>query len=106
MHLALSISEDTVSRPPTPGEKLTTIRQMLATLDTLTIAGRRHLMSKVVTFLGDQVELAIRHPGLGNRCVLPDQLALLKGESVRQLPSVPVFVERAEPLIALLALAA
>jgi hypothetical protein len=92
-----------VSRRPSLGEEFATIRQMLATLDSLTIAGQRHLMAKVVSFVDGQMTRVLQHVGPGNRRTLLDQLALLKGESDRQLPSVPVFGQRAESLIALLA---
>ena len=82
--------------------RLTTIRQMLATLDTLTIAGQRHLMSKVVAFVSGQVERVVREGGRVNRRMLLDQLTLLKRESDRQLPSVSTFSARADSLIALL----
>jgi hypothetical protein len=99
-------TDEHVSRPTTLVEKLTTIRQMLETLDTLTHAGQRHLMSKVVAFVGGQVDRAIHHASPGNDHILREELTLLKRESDRQLPSVPVFGARAESLIGLLALAA
>jgi hypothetical protein len=87
-------------------EELTTIRQMLATLDTLTIAGQRHLMTKVIAFVDIQVERAIQRTGTEDDGTLVEQLALLRRESDRQVPSVPAFGERAERLIAFLATAA
>jgi hypothetical protein len=80
-----------------------TIREMLATLDTLTVAGQRHLMTKVIAFVDGQVARAIQRAGHGDRSMLLEQVALLRRESDRQLPSVPAFGERAERLIALLA---
>jgi len=106
MALTLSISEDRMQQPTSLAEELATIRQMVATLDTVTIAGQRHLMAKVLAFVDGQVEQAIRHAGSGNRGMLLEQLALLKRESDRQLPSVPDFGQRAESLIALLAIGA
>jgi len=106
MPLTHSIPEGHTPQPTSLAEKLATIRQMVATLDTVTIAGQRHLMAKVLAFVGGQVERAIRHAGAGNRGMLLEQLALLKRESDRQLPSVPAFGQRAESLIALLAIGA
>ena len=102
MELTQSIPDDRFSRSPSLVEKLTTIRQMLATLETVTIAGQRHLMTKVVAFVDGQVSRAISQAGPGNRRMLLEQLMLLKGEAGRQLPSVPVFGARAENLLALL----
>jgi hypothetical protein len=101
-----SISEYFGRRPPSLAGRLTTVRQMLATLDTVTIASQRHLMTKVLAFVDGQVERAIKHAGAGNRGMLLDQLALLRRESDRQLPSVPAFGERAESSVALLTIGA
>jgi len=103
MQVTHSISEGHTPTPTSLADKQATIRQMLATLDTLTIAGQRHLMAKVLAFVEGQVDRAIRHTGAGNRGMLLEQLALLKRESDRPLPSVPAFGERAESLLALLA---
>jgi len=57
--------------PPTSlAEKLATIRQMLTTLDTVTIAGQRHLMTKVLAFVDGQVQRSaiIRAPGTAPCC--------------------------------------
>jgi hypothetical protein len=105
MELTPSI-ENHVPHLPAPPERLTTIRQMLATLDTLTFAGQRHLMGKVVAFVDGQVERAAHHAGLRDRSLLLEQLTILKRESDRQLPSVPLFGERAESLLSLLTMAA
>ena len=102
MELTQSIAEDRVSPSPSLVAGLTTVRQMIATLDTLTIAGRSHLMAKVLAFVGGQVDRALRCAGPANGRMLLEQLALLKGEADRQLPSVQVFGPRAENLIALL----
>jgi hypothetical protein len=95
-----SISED--HTPRSLADKLATVRQMLATLNTVTIAGQRHVMTKVLAFVDGQVGRAIGQGAAGNRRVLLEQLALLRRESDRQLPSVPSFGETAESLLALL----
>jgi hypothetical protein len=106
MELPQSISEAPATRTPSLADKLATIRQMLATLDTLTIAGRNHLMAKVLAFVDGQVQGVIHHAGHRNRGMLLEQLAVLRRESDRQLPSVVAFGERAESLLALLAIGA
>jgi hypothetical protein len=70
MELPRSISEAHATRTPSLADKLATIRQMLATLDTLTIAGRRHLMAKVLAFVDGQVQRSaiIRAPGTAPCC--------------------------------------
>jgi hypothetical protein len=87
-------------------EKLAIVRQMVATLDTATIAGQRHLMAKVLAFIDGQVDRAISFAAPENQDVLLARLRLLRSEASRQLPSVPVFGERTESLIALLTPAA
>lgn len=96
-----AISE-TQPRPSSPAENLAIVRQMLATLDTVTLAGQRHLMTKVVALVDAQVDRAIQHVGRGNRRTLQEQLTLLKRESDRLLPSIAAFRDRAESLLALL----
>jgi hypothetical protein len=91
--------------PRSLADKLATVRQMLATLNTVTIAGQHHVMTKVLAFVDGQVERAIDQGAAGNRRLLLEQLALLRRESGRQAPSVPAFGERAESLLALLTMA-
>lgn len=82
--------------------RMITIREMLATLDTLTIAGQQHLMSRVAGFIEGQVTQAAQHVRGGNRRMLAEQLGLLKHEAGRPLPSVTAFRQRAENLLDLL----
>ena len=103
MELTHSTSGGHTHHPTLLADKLATIRQMLASLDTLTIAGQRHLMTKVLAFLDSHVDRLIHQAGHGKRSMLLEQLVLLRRESDRQLPSVPAFGERAESLLALLA---
>jgi hypothetical protein len=83
--------------------RLPTIREMLSSLDTATITGRQHLMAKVVGFIRDQGQDAVRNAGGRDQRVA---IALLDGlavESTRPLPDVRAFAHRAESLVALLA---
>jgi hypothetical protein len=83
--------------------RLPTIREMLGSLDTVTITGRRHLMAKVVGFFRDQGRDAVRNAGGRNQRIA---IALLDGlavESTRPMPDVHEFAHRAESLVALLA---
>ena len=105
MQLTYSNPGSEVPRPPSLADKLATIRQMVASLETVTIAGQRHLMTKVLDFVDGQVARTIAGAGRGNGHMLLQQLTLLRNETGRPLPSVPAFGERAETLIALLAAA-
>lgn len=82
---------------------LETLREMVVSLDTLTIAGQRHLMMKVIAFLDGYVGRLLHEASHGRRAVLFERLTDLRRESARQLPSVRAFGERAESLLALLA---
>ncbi len=104
MELSHSTAETENIPQPSLAEKLEIVRQMVASLETVTIAGQRHLMTKVLAFVDGQVDRAVRGSSLDRRRLL-EQLALLKHETDRQLPSVPVFGRRAENLLDLLAAA-
>jgi len=99
------------SRPlPHPGDgsffsHLPTIREMLESLDTLTITGRQHLMAKVVGFIRDQGQDAVRNAGWHNQRIAIELLDGLAVESNRPLPDVHEFAHRAESLVALLSAA-
>jgi hypothetical protein len=106
MEATPSTSESQIPHRPSLAEELTTIRQMLAALDTVTTAGQHHLMAKVLAFVEGQVDRVIQRPGPCNGHMLLEQLALLRHESDRQLPSASAFGERAESLLALLTISA
>jgi hypothetical protein len=94
--------------PQPPGERsflshLPTIREMLVSLDTLTITGRQHLMAKVVGFIRDRGSDAVRNAGRSNQRIAIELLDGLAVESNRPLPDVRKFAHRAESLVALLA---
>jgi hypothetical protein len=80
---------------PSFAEKLDIVRQMVASLETVTIAGQRHLMGKVLAFVDGQIDRVVLRASPPNRQFLLQELALLRNETDRQLPSVPVFGRRA-----------
>lgn len=94
--------------PRLPGERavlarpLSVVREMLGMLDTLTIAGQRHLMEKVVGFVELFARAAVTHPNARRREALFDLVSELRKESERLVPDALRFTERAENLIALL----
>jgi hypothetical protein len=82
--------------------RLAVAQEMLVTLETLTNAGQRHLMAKVVSFIEGHV--AAEAPVARDRQrAMASQLAQLKRESDRPFPEVAAFRSRAEGLIGLLA---
>jgi hypothetical protein len=83
--------------------QLPTIREMLGSLDTLTINGRQHLMIKVVDFLRDNGVDAVRGIGWRNQRAVMELLDGLAVESHRPMPDVKQFAQRAESVVALLA---
>ena len=89
--------------PPPPRLPLSVIREMLVMLDSLTIAGQRHLMEKVVRFVDDQVPRLSASVGRRNHSAVETILEALRHESDRLVPDVAVFSRGAESLLALLA---
>jgi len=94
--------------PPRPGEPavlarpLSVIREMLGMLDTLTIAGQRHLMEKVVGFVEACARAAVTHPNARRRETVFELVVQLRKESERLVPDSLRFTAQAEKLMALL----
>lgn len=82
--------------------QLSVIREMLGTLDTLTIAGQHHDIDKVIAFVGGQVQRARTQVSGRNRTTLMDLMTQLRNESDRLFPDSTRFAQRAENLISLL----
>jgi hypothetical protein len=82
--------------------EIAVVQEMLTTLDTLTVAGQRHTMEKVVRFISDAIEGLSPTVGLRNRCTLADMLAQLAHESERVSPGVQLFRWSADSLLELL----
>lgn len=85
-----------------PSSRFAVAREMLSTLETLTNAGRRHCMAKVVVFIEGEVALVAREVGQCRRDAAKEFLEQLKRESSRPLPDVTRFCSRADDLISLL----
>jgi hypothetical protein len=83
--------------------QLSTVREMLASLETLTIAGRQNLMIKVVAFIRGRGGEALERVGQNNQGTAAALLEHLAVESERRLPDARAFGPRAESLVALLA---
>jgi len=96
-------------RPPIRSEEperkhvpLTVVREMLLMLDSLTIAGQRHLMEKVVRFVQDQLPRLGTSLGRRNLGGIETIVKQLERESDRLVPDVSAFSRGAEALLALL----
>jgi hypothetical protein len=83
--------------------QLSVIREMVRTFDTLTTAGQRYTMSKIVGFGRDQVARACDRVSWRHQSAFADLLEKLDRESARPLPDIFRFGERVERLVGLLA---
>ena len=82
--------------------EIAVIREMLATFESLTVAGQRHVMEKVVSFVDARARGAAGRMSHRNRVTLSELLTQLQKESQRMMPDPCGFARRAENLIALL----
>lgn len=85
--------------PPKISDRLGDIRWMVQTIDTLTLAGQRHELKKIVGLLEEE---AIH--GRATGCVsrlekIESLLAAMRHEAGRLLPDVRSFAARAEILL-------
>jgi hypothetical protein len=87
-------------------DPIDTVREMLAMLETITIAGQRHVMEKVTVFAEARIGRVARRAGPAARRVLWEQLDCLRREAERIVPDVATFTRRAESLMALLSMLA
>lgn len=91
---------------PTLCRQLGIIGEMLTTMDTLTTAGQRHNMDRIVAFIREKADHASLPLGRRNRAVLAELLDRLTQEAHRRSPSVAGFTRTAESLLSLLRLLA
>jgi hypothetical protein len=89
-------------RDEAPRLPLSVIREMLLMLDSLTIAGQRHLMEKVVHFVDEQLPRAAAGLSRRNQAAIEALVRQLRHESDRLVPDVCAFSRGAESLLALL----
>lgn len=78
------------------------IREMLSTLETLTVAGQRHTMAKIAGFLAETVERPGPAVSLRTRSASSELLSWLARESERLSPDVGRFCWAAQSLLGLL----
>jgi hypothetical protein len=84
--------------------QLAVMREMIATLDTLTLAGRQHLMGKIVSIIRNHVESLRDDFGRRNRKAAVEVLERLTREADCPVADVRAFSRGAESLVALLAI--
>jgi hypothetical protein len=100
------VRERPVDRRPSEAallaRQLPVIHEMLGTLDTLTIAGQRHVMEKVVSFVDTKTRATGARMNDRNRATLFELLTQLRQESQRRVPDPLRFTHHAESLITLL----
>jgi hypothetical protein len=75
---------------------------MLASLDSLSTAGQRYVMAKVVSFIHQHAGRAADCPSLQNQGMFAELVARLTRESDRLMPDARAFACAAESLVALL----
>ena len=92
-----------IARDDRASRELTVVGELLASLETLTIAGQRYAMAKIVAVAHDQVARVTPAVSARNRAVLGQLLDDLRREAARLLPDVGAFTRRATTLTALLA---
>lgn len=79
-----------------------TIREMLGILETLTTAGQRHSMNKIVDFLAKHVLAARCDLGRRNKEALMRLIGALRAESERFLPEPTLFSHQTKSILALM----
>ncbi len=82
--------------------QLAIIREMLGTLDTLTMAGQRDIMAKVVSFIRDNGRPLVHRIGCSDEGVVVELLGRLAVESERLAPDPHRFGQQAHDLVDLL----
>jgi hypothetical protein len=87
----------------TSPSRLAVAREMLETLETLTNAGQRHLMAKVVTFIQGHVSQAAPIARERPRAALFQHLTELQRQAERPSPDLAAFRSHAQALLGLLA---
>ena len=90
-------------RQPLLSPELSVVREMLGNIETLTAAGQRHTMAKVVGFIGQQATSCSQKLTPHNRSMLGQLLGQLTRESERLSPDARSFGGHAEALVGLLA---
>ena len=97
--------EAAVARSSAEVSDLEVVREMIGTMETLTLAGQRHTMARIVDFIDQCATRCERTIGIHNRNTLEQLLEELTREAQRIFPDARSFGSRAEALLGLLAAA-
>lgn len=89
-----------VAYPQLYAGQVAVIGEMLASLDSLTNAGRHHVMSKIVNFVQTRVGAAPAGRTPPERARIAEILDQLQREAARPLPVVGSFTESVQRLFA------
>ncbi|MFL5305032.1 MAG: hypothetical protein ACJ8F1_07450 [Polyangia bacterium] len=98
--LASAPTSHPVSYAPVYAGQVAVIGEMLAGLDSLTNAGRHHVMTKIVAFVQARVGSAPGSRTAPDRARIADMLEHLQREAARPLPVVGSFTESVQRLLA------
>lgn len=89
-----------VAYPRLVAAELAVIGEMLASLDSLTHAGRHHVMTKIVGFVQGRIGPTLANRGAAERARIGELVERLKNEAARPLPAVPTFTDAVKRLLA------
>ena len=102
--MSLSLASVPTSHPVPYAElyagQVAVIGEMLAGLDSLTNAGRHHVMAKIVAFVQARVGSAPGSRSPTERARIAEMLDRLQREAARPLPVVGAFTESVQRLLA------
>ncbi len=99
-YLAPSPTPRGVAYPQVATPELAIIGEMLASLDSLTLAGRHHLMAKIAAFVQARIAAPAGRP-VADRARVAELVEQVKREAARPLPFVPTFTEAVQRLLAI-----
>jgi len=99
-----SLAPASTSRPVAYSEvyagQVAVIGEMLASLDSLTHAGRHHTMSKIVAFVQTRIAAPAASRTAADRARIAELVERLQREAARPLPAVASFIETVQRLLA------
>ena len=87
---------------PSRADRCAIMRGMLAPLETLSPAGQRHQMNRLIDALAAETECDGDKVGAANRLALREQLDCLRRDAERAWPDVDSFCHRTEGVICML----
>jgi hypothetical protein len=98
--VASAASPRQLAYPKVHAGELAVIGEMLASLDSLTHAGRHHVMAKIAAFMQARVAPVLAGRGPAERARIAELIDRVKHEAGRPLPVVPSFTDAVGRLVA------